>query len=753
MLEVCKNYVKYVLIINLAICSIALLLLSEIPYAKAGEVNISHNIPFSQVKPVIDGEINAGEWEAASSVSLDNETFPSQNVPALVDTEAMMMEDGANFYLAFIASDPEPEKIRAFYRDRDASWGDDFVGIVIDTFNDERRSFEFFANALGVQTDAIFDDVVQNEDTSWNAIWDSAGNITDKGYVVEMKIPLSQLRFPEGVDKQTWGVDILRFYPRDKRHRLSNNTKDYNLSCYLCQFKKAQGFTKQEQKLNLQVVPTITASYSRNRLSPENGKWDSEYDPEAGMDIRWGINQDFYLNATINPDFSQVEADVAQLNVNNTFSLYFPERREFFLDGAEYFNTHANLVYTRNISSPEYGIKLTGKKDAHTYGLFFANDEITTLTIPGRDGSIIASIPDEKSTNTAYRYRLDIDRNINLGMIFTDRRADDYSNTLTGIDGNIRLGKSDKIKMQIMKSFSEYPEQIQHDYRQKPKIDDYAYLFKYEHSDNKWYWGSWYNEYGDDFRADMGFINRVDYRRFDNEVGHTWRFGQGSRFSRVYLGVDWIKTYSESGDDLEDERIILVNADGPMQSYIFMSFSQKDHLYRGINFDEYNINYYTQMRPIAGMEIGLDLNYGDKIDYDNIRLGRVLSLGPRITMQMGKHFQVALRHNYQEMDIEGDRLYATNLSDLRFTYQFGIRSFLRAIIQYSDTRRDPSLYIFDIDRRSKCLTTQLLYSYKINPQTRFFIGYSDTGFQDEDMNSIKKTNFTVFTKLSYAWQN
>ncbi len=242
-----------------------------------------------------------------------------------------------------------------------------------------------------------------------------------------------------------------------------------------------------------------------------------------------------------------------------------------------------------------------------------------------------------------------------------------------------------------MKSFSEYPELIQYDYNQKPKIDDYAYLFKYEHSDNKWYWGSWYNEYGDDFRADMGFINRVDYRQFDTEAGHIWRFGQGSRFSRVYLGVDWIKSYSESGDDLEDERMILVNAGGPMQSYVFLGFSQKDHLYKGINFDEHNLNFFTQMRPIAGMEIGLDLNYGDNIDYDNRRLGRVLSLGPRITMQAGKHFQATLRHNYQGMDIKGQRLYTTNLSDLRFTYQFGIRSFLRAIIQYSDTKRDPSL--------------------------------------------------------------
>ena len=736
----------------LVIFSITIPLLTGIPDARAGAPKVSYRIPHVESDPVIDGKISPGEWASAEHVKLDNETFPSQNVPAIVDTEVLMMEDGSNFFLAFIASDPEPSKIRAFYRDRDASWDDDFVGVVIDTFNDERHAFEFFSNALGVQMDAVYDDVAGNEDNSWNAIWDSAGKITDKGYVVEMKIPLNQLRFPGGLDKQTWGIDLLRFYPRDKRHRFSNNRKDYNRSCYLCQFKKAQGFTKLKQDVNLQLVPTITASYSKDRVSPEDDDWDDVFKPEVGMDIRWGINQDFYLNATINPDFSQVEADVAQLNINNTFALYFPERREFFLDGADYFNTYATLVYTRNILSPEYGIKLTDKKGAHTFGLFFANDKDTSFIIPGNEGSMIASLDNKKSINTAYRYRLDINNNINLGMIFTDRRADDYSNTVTGIDGNIRIGSSDSIRMQLMKSFSEYPAQIQTEYNQKPKISDYAYLLNYEHSDNKWYWRSNYTEYGDDFRADMGFINRVNYKQLNLEGGHIWHFGPGSRFSRIYLGGYWYKSYDESGMGLEEEKEILLNADGPLQSFIFLSYFQREHFYNGKYFDENKINFFGQMKPMAGMEIGLDFNYGDTIDFDNTRPGRILSIGPLINMQIGKHFQVNLKHNFQEMNVQGRRLYTTNLSDLRFTYQFGIRSFLRAIIQYSDTKRDPSLYIFDVDARSKDLTSQILYSYKLNPQTRFFIGYSDTGFQNDTMNSIKKTNYTVFTKLSYAWQ-
>ena len=154
---------------------------------------------------------------------------------------------------------------------------------------------------------------------------------------------------------------------------------------------------------------------------------------------------------------------------------------------------------------------------------------------------------------------------------------------------------------------------------------------------------------------------------------------------------------------------------------------------------------------MAGMDIGIDIDYGDHIDFSNTRLGRMFSIGPRIELRIGKHFELDLRHNFERMDIDGERLYSTNLSDLRFTYQFNIRSFLRAIVQYSDTKRDPSLYTYEVDSHSKDLTTQFLYSYKINPQTRFFIGYSDTGFQDDELSKIHKTNRTLFTKFSYAW--
>ena len=417
-----------------------------------------------------------------------------------------------------------------------------------------------------------------------------------------MKIPLDQLRFPAGLDRQTWGIDLLRSYPRDKRHELSNNTKDYDLSCYLCQLKKAEGFSNLEQSRNLRIVPTLTSTYSKTRPNPQTDDWESNTKLDVGVDIRWGINQDFYLNATINPDFSQVEADVAVLDVNNTYSIFYPERREFFLDGADYFNSYANLVHTRNISSPDYGIKLTGKRDVHTYGFFFADDETTNFVIPGNQGSFFASLENKKSMNTAYRYRLDVNRNINLGMVFTDRRADDYSNTVIGFDGNIRVASSDNIEVQLMKSVSEYPSYIQETFGQKAKMDDYAYKINYDHHDNEWTWWARYSEYGDDFRADMGFITRVDYRNIDISGGHNWRFGPGSKFNRIFLAGNYEKSYDEAGNNLGEEAGIRINIEGPMQSFMFMGYSQGEEYYNGEFFDEYNIFLFGHIRPRAGLD-------------------------------------------------------------------------------------------------------------------------------------------------------
>ena len=709
------------------------------------------NIPRITNPPTIDGVVEANEWKEATRIPVNIEVEPGDNLEAQVFAEALLMENGEALYIAYIAEDPEPNQIRGFYQDRDTGWNGDWIGITLDTFNDERRAFGFYVNPLGVQMDSIHDDVNQREDESWNGIWDSVGQITENGYTVEVSIPLKQLRFAETDSIQTWGVEILRQYPRDRVTMISSQEMDRDVSCYLCQISKMQGFDDLEPTRNLEIIPTVTALSIENR-DPIIDDWEREdFDPEGSLDVRWGITQDIYLNATINPDFSQVEADSTRLDVNNTFSLFFPERRTFFLDGADYFDTYENLVHTRNIASPEYGLKLTGKTGDHTYGVVAANDETTSFIIPKSLSSRIASIKDMKSKVAIGRYRMDLFENSTIGALVTDRRGSGYKNTVVSIDASLRPTDSDTISIQSMYSSSDYPLMIQDQYSQESSISDHSHVIEYQHNDRRWDWRLGYYDWGDDFRADLGFINRVDFKHIVATVGHTWRWDGDGFFSRIRFAADYDRTEDQSGLRLEEETEFFLNMDGPKQSYLNGLFGGSETYWNGKYFDEQFNMINVGFSPTPNLTISSLIRYEDVVDFANTRLGYSKRWGPRIRYRFGRHFLLDVRHQFQDFESDREHLFSANLTDVRATYQFDTRSFLRLTIQYADRERNQDNYLYPIEGRSRDLGAQLLYSYKVNAATRFFFGYSDSGFQNDDYNSIEYTNRTFFAKFSYAW--
>ncbi len=710
-------------------------------------------IPKVQAAPEIDGRVDAAEWAQATRVLLDTEFSPTEDIPARVQTEAFIMEDGDRLYIAFIAQDPDPTQIRAFYRDRDLIGGTDYVGVSLDTFNDQARSFDFIVSALGVQYDAITDDLSGSEDASWNALWDSEGRITDNGYMVEMAIPFKQLRFPSGGQEQVWGVKFIRDYPRDRRYRFSESNVDRDVSCFVCQFQKASGFADVQPGRNLEVIPTITNSFQRQRPDPSRDPWsDVAQETELGADLRWGINQNLYLNATLNPDFSQVEADSAQLEINNTFSLFFPEKRTFFLDGADYFNTNLNVVHTRNIADPDYGIKLTGKNGRHSYGMMQLNDTSTSFLIPTNDSSTVATLGEVDSTVSVLRYRQDVLGNSSVGTVLTHRDGGDYRNTVAGVDGRWRMTGSDVLSVQLLRSQSRYPQAIQTRYGQDAHLSDQTLLLDYRHNDRRWdVWAEHVN-FGKDFRADMGFINRVDYDRNTLRVGHTWRYDNDSFFNRIRVALDWDNTHDQSGLELEEELEMFVEMEGPFQSRLDGLFGGSKTYFNGVVFDEQFNQLALSVRPNSDLYVRTTVRVEDIVDFANTRLGHSRRVTPEVNFQYGRHLQLNLQHTYQQFDVKGGRLFTAHLTELRSTYQFSVRSFIRLIVQRGDTERDPALYIRPVQSRLKEITTQLLYSYKLNAQTLFFVGYSDAGFQNDRLNSIETSSRAVFAKFSYAWQ-
>ena len=703
----------------------------------------------SEIK--VDGALDEAAWGSASVIELKYETRPGENTPPPVETQVLVTYDDAHLYVGFRAHEPDPASIRAHLTDRDGAFSDDFVGIVLDTFNDERRAFEFFINPLGVQMDMFLDDLSGNEDDSWDAIWISAGRIHETGYTVEIAIPWSSLRFPRTEGEQTWGFDALRFRPRTQRARIASQPMDRNITCYLCQVSKMTGFAGVTPGKNVELVPTLTAGRTDQRADFPNGSiGEGDVENELGLTAKWGITPSLTLNAAINPDFSQVEADAAQLDVNNQFALFFPEKRPFFLEGADFFETPFDVVFTRNVADPSWGVKLTGKEGKNAIGVFAAQDERTNLLLPRSNGSRSTALRDLETTDAVVRYRRDIGKSSAVGVLFTGREGEDYGNRVAGIDGTYRITDSDSVRFQGLRSETEYPLALSGELGlPRGTLEDEAYQVAYDHNSRNWFGYARYEDVGTDFRADMGFLPQVDYTFLLGGVGHVWH-GDWHGFTRANLGVDWDRREDQRGQLLEEETEVILETNGPYQSFFSLDVGRRERFFNGVTFDETFSNTFFEISPTGNLHYSLFLRLSDEIDFANTRAGEIVQIEPAVRYNLGLHLRTQLSHVYQKLDVPGGNLFTANLTQLTTVYQFNVRTFLRAIFQYTDIERTTGLYIDQVDASTERLFSQLLFSYKLNPQTVLFAGYSDNARGDERID-LTQADRSFFFKVGYAW--
>ena len=719
---------------------------------------------------VIDADLSEPAWQQATPVEILYETRPAENTPASVKTTAYVMENGEYFYISFVAEDPDPTQIRAFYRDRDKIWDDDNVGIKLDTYNDNKLAYQFFINPFGVQSDSIENEITKMESDAWDGIWHSAGKITETGYQVEVAIPLRMLNFNDQLDLQTWKIELLRFYPRDVRHRLSSNKIERANPCWICQMSPATGFAGAKQSNHFTLVPALVmgASQQREVTAQNSGDWRTENNLEPSLDVKWGITPDISLNATLNPDFSQVEADEAQVSVNDTFALFFNEKRAFFLDNADYFASPLDLVYTRNVSSPDAGVKLTGRDQQQSFAFFAANDKSTTFIVPGNISSDIAFL-DEKSENAVLRYRNDVTPELSMGWISTLRQAEDYHNFVHGLDLKYQWNDQNKLIAQVLHSDTEYPAmlatQLGGEAALRVSGSDFSGVTKYldyQHENRDWRWYSRYQAMGNEFRADMGYQPQTDYTKQTHGGSYQW-YSDSAWWNRLQLWGDWDITHNTAGELLEKEAQMEVQLWGASQSYGFIGLTNRDRV--GSRFDQDrlvvdgNSQLFTEqtfslggeMQPYSGVYFGLETEIGKKLDFRNNRLGDGVEIAPELKWNVDAHLQIQARHIYRTLDADAAKVFTANLTDLRLSYQFSVRSFLRLALIYSDIEQNPLNNNREVTARSKTLGSQLLYSYKLNPQTLFFAGYSDNAFSDDEVQDLTRAERSVFMKFSYAW--
>ncbi|HEU4401605.1 MAG TPA: DUF5916 domain-containing protein [Candidatus Polarisedimenticolia bacterium] len=725
----------------------------------------TYTVPRVSTPVTVDGLLDEEAWRAALVVELPYEIDPGENTPAPVRTECLVAFDAAHLYVAFRAYDPNPAEIRAHLTDRDNAGGDDFVGFMVDTFNDERRGFQLFVNPLGVQMDSSRNDVgnlsemggESTEDPTWDAIWVSAARITPEGYVVEMAIPFTSLRFPRGEGNQTWGFFPLRSYPRQQRHQIALRPVDRNRVCTLCQAAKLVGFAGISAGRNLELDPTLTAHRTDDHdIFPTTPLETGRVAGSGGLTARWGVTPNLSLNATLNPDFSQVEADTAQLTINTRFKLFYPEKRPFFLEGADFFTTPLNVIYTRTATQPSWGAKVTGKMGPHALGLFIGEDEKTSLIFPSNqesdDNSDDPSF-EQKNTVAGFRYRHDLGKSSTLGFLLTDREGEGYHNRLYSGDGLLRFTDVDTLRFQYLVSETLYPAQVAADFAQPAKpFQGSAYTLRYSRASRDWnVWGG-YEDLGRDFRADTGFIPRVDTRRSEAGVERV-RYGPaGARYTRLLFGV-WGWRIDDHDSRLTDQDLgihgVLL---GPLQSILYARLARQKEFFEGVTYEKTGGEFLFNIRPTGDFTFGIGGRIGDAVDYDNSRAAKMLRLAPELTFDFGRHLHLKVNHTLERLDVRGGRLYEANLTQIRLVHQFTVRSFARAIVQYNDTIRDTALYIDAVEPRTSELLTQLLFSYKVNPQTLVFLGYSDNRTTEDTLDlDLTQKDRTIFFKIGYAW--
>jgi hypothetical protein len=736
---------------------LCLLLALPFPCAAARQ----HEIHRAASPVQVDGVLDEPAWRDALTIDLPYEWSPGDNTTPPVQTEFLVTYDDKNLYAAFRAHDPDPSQIRAHLMDRDAIATfvqDDHVVFMIDTFNDSRRAFQFRVNPLGVQADALFGQNEGIEDFSFDMIWAAAGRITADGYTVEMAIPLSQIRFPRTAGPQTWGFDIGRSYPRSVRHRITSARRERDNSCTLCQVDKITGFADLKPGRNLELDPTLTAIRTDSAATPGGPLEQTDSKVKPGLSARWGITPNVSLNAAINPDFSQVEADAAQLAVNQRFALFYPEKRPFFLEGSDFFSTPVSAVFTRTVVDPRGGLKVTGKEGRNAFGVFVAEDRQNTFTIPSNQRSDIATV-DETVRSGVVRWRRDVGATSTVGGLYTDREADGYHNRVGGLDGFFRFSPTDTMSFQALHSDTLYPDEVARAYGQHTDaFSGNTFYTAYQHAGRDWFWSFLGQDLGTGFRADSGYVPRVDIRDGSVQLQRQFYGEKGDWYTQISTGVTGERIEDHSGQ-LTDESFRLYGGfNGPLQSFLQLGVSQaktyvvangRAILHEGL--DSVDLNAIVQPSGVARLE--LSGSAGDTVDYTDNRPARQVTLSPSAELKLGLHVNAKLDHTYQQLNVDGGRLFTANLSQLKLIYNFNVRCFVRGIFQYLDLKQDLALYDPAIrpflDAKTQTFFTQLLFSYKLNPQTVLFLGYTDNRLGTQDL-SLSQTDRTFFFKVGYA---
>ena len=424
-----------------------------------------------------------------------------------------------------------------------------------------------------------------------------------------MAIPFSQLRFARTDGERVWGIDVLRFRPRTASTRISNNPLDRGTNCYLCQFEQIHGLAGVEPGRNLEVVPSLTTGRTDRQPDPlvdslEKG----DVETEAGLNVRWAMTQDLTANLALNPDFSQIEADVPQLDINSQFALSYPESRPFFLEGADYFVTPMRAVFTRTVADPDVGAKFTGQVNNNTVGLFAAKDAITNLLFPGP----LSRRPSRSTSRTTHSSAATCAASATPSRrLVTTRRGDGYHNDVAGIDGRFRISDQHEIRSSTCTPTRAIPKPRHSSSRSRSRTSPATLRGGLRVPAPRLGRRAFAQPVRRRVPRGLGLHTARRHGVQGLEGFRVWQRG-GRPWNRIRAGVDAYTTHDESGRLLDEAVAAEVSFNGPLQSYIEVGGGPGKRFWDGQLYSLNGVGLFGQIRPRGGLNVQLNVSYGER---------------------------------------------------------------------------------------------------------------------------------------------
>jgi len=672
---------------------------------------------------------------------------PGDGTPVSQATTAYLSYDDANLYVVFVCRD-DPAKVRARVARREEIAADDQVVLYLDTFRDRERAYFFRANPLGVQLDGILTEG-QDDDVSWDAVWQSDGRFTPDGYVVRMTIPFRSLRFPRA-PVQTWGVALGRVIRRGNEEAywpfITKRVKGR-----VAQFAEMQGLESISPPRNVQVNPYGTLARARV-LDKDVAALVTEGDQRAGLDAKLVLRDALTLDGTVNPDFSQVETDDPQVTINQRFKVFFPEKRPFFIENAGYFQTPVNLVYSRYIVDPGAGVRLTGKAGRWSLGAIAIND---------REPGLVAA-PDplagSRANVGAFRVQHELGDESTIGALVTDRELEGSYARVASLDTRLKLGRTWAATAQLMRS----------DVRELGSArgsGGSGALLDVGRDGRYFDYSGTFLALDPGFNAPLGFVERTGIRQME----HKWQFKFRPRGKAVLNYGPEVKVayvWAPDGRQLDREFKAQFQVELVGQTQLQVKRTELFERFDNAPFRPYKTEAEFSTEWLKWLALAATYGWGGDVNHDPASglapfLGRATEAELQLTVRPTPGLRVDQAAIESRLDTwSGARVFTERQFRTKVNYQFSRFLSLRAIVDYKAEFGDTTLAKIEDKRK---WGADLLLTYLVNPGTAFYVGYTDRyenlaigpGSPPSLFRSRSpdlSVGRQVFVKLSYLWR-